>query len=163
MNLFMQPNKHFSLCMLLRASEEVCHEIENSENIPEEMQLEEVDMNDPKMDPLEWSVRKIIPIPKKYYWESENSTSNELPVKVKAWHHTVATLGHVTRFAEKCGEFTANAIGLTSSRYSYVTDTMTKDQWRESRMVAADRKSRRELKRAESDAAGDAGLAPHAI
>mmetsp|Transcript_14688 Transcript_14688/g.17877 ORF Transcript_14688/g.17877 Transcript_14688/m.17877 type:complete len:170 (+) Transcript_14688:75-584(+) len=133
------------------------------ENIPEEMQLEEVDMDDPKMDPLERSVRRIIPIPKKYYWENENDTNIELPVKVKVWHNTVAILGNITRFAEKIGEVAADTIGLTASRYSYVTDTMTEEQWEDARMVADERKSQRELKQAEQDAAKDAGLAQDAI
>ena len=39
----------------------------------EELQCEEVDMSDDMMDPMEWTVRKILPIPKVYFWESDLS------------------------------------------------------------------------------------------
>eukprot|EP00593_Proboscia_inermis_P015027 CAMPEP_0171310096 /NCGR_PEP_ID=MMETSP0816-20121228/20319_1 /TAXON_ID=420281 /ORGANISM="Proboscia inermis, Strain CCAP1064/1" /LENGTH=40 /DNA_ID= /DNA_START= /DNA_END= /DNA_ORIENTATION= len=40
---------------------------------------------------------------------------------------------------------------------------MTEEQWEDARMVADERKSQRELKQAEQDAAKDAGLAQDAI
>ena len=72
-------------------------------DIPVELQYHEVDMNDPLMDPLEWTVRKFVPI-----W------------KIKFWHRTVAILGKGVKSAESAGEVVANTLGLNGSRYDYV-------------------------------------------
>mmetsp|Transcript_14061 Transcript_14061/g.20088 ORF Transcript_14061/g.20088 Transcript_14061/m.20088 type:complete len:190 (+) Transcript_14061:133-702(+) len=149
------------------SSEEEGDESKNRTNIPEVMQCEEVDMNDPKMDPLEWSVRKTIPIPKKYYWEVN---SRDLPAKTKIWHNTVWLLGRVTRGAERAGEAIANFTGLNASRYDYVTSTMTDEEWKVAEQNAAEQKARRraylekkDIKKAEEELAADTGVTAEAI
>ncbi len=85
---------------------------------------------------LEWTVRKIIPIPKAYYWETGKE---DLSFRTKAWHQTVAFLGRTTKFIEGIGEAVANLTGLNSSRYDYVTSTMTEAQWAAARVTAEER------------------------
>lgn len=40
-------------------------------------ECEEADLSDENMDPIEWTVRKVIPIPKHYYWELLASSSSQ--------------------------------------------------------------------------------------
>jgi len=105
------------------------------------MQLELVDMNDPDMDPMEWSVRHLVPIPKKYYWETNNL---DLSLRTKLWHRTVSALGSALRCAECIGEIVANIVGLNSSSYDYVISTMTPDQWEASRRNAQEIRAKRD-------------------
>mmetsp|Transcript_895 Transcript_895/g.813 ORF Transcript_895/g.813 Transcript_895/m.813 type:complete len:208 (-) Transcript_895:173-796(-) len=111
-----------------------------NQEIPLEMQCEEVNMEDPNMDPLEWTVRKLVPIPKAYYWETGNE---DLPFKTKTWHQTVSRLGAAKRMAERIGEAVANFTGLNSSSYDYVISTMTEEQWEAAKKTAEKQKARR--------------------
>lgn len=115
-------------------------------DLPIELQREEVDMDNEQMDMLEWLVRKTIPIPKAYYWETGN---DNLPIKVKAWHQIVATLGAIVRFFDRLGQPVVNATGLRNSRFDFVTSTMTEEEWERSRKAAADMKLRNECRRSE--------------
>ncbi len=101
-------------------------------------------MNDPTMDPLEWSVRSVLPIPKKYYWETGNYN---LSMKTKLWHHTVGTLGLTLRIAEKVGALLANITGLNSPRFDYITDHMSKEEWEEANKNAQDFAEKRKMKK----------------
>jgi len=99
-------------------------------DVPEEEQCQQVDMNDENLDPLEWSVRKMIPIPKKYYFETGNY---DVPLRTKAWHRSVQVMGLALLGVEKIGGFFANVLGLTSSRYDDVLAYMTKEELEEAR------------------------------
>jgi len=90
----------------------------NNDELPEEMQTVEVDLDDPQMDPFEWSVRKVLPIPKVYYWETGNEN---LPKMVKLWHHSVNFLSNALLVAEKAGGLIADVAGFNSTQYDYVT------------------------------------------
>merc|ERR1712071_514863 len=114
--------------------------------LPIEMQYEEVDMKNPKMDPLEWTARKLVPIPRKYYWETQNEN---LPRKTKAWHNTIYALGRVVSASEYTGEIVADLLGLNQSRFDNVTSMMTDEEWEEARSIQAERKKKREEKRKE--------------
>ena len=107
-------------------------------DIPVELQYHEVDMNDPLMDPLEWTVRKVVPIPRAYFWETGN---HDLPWKIKLWHRTVAVLGKGVKGAESAGEVVANTFGLNGSRYDYVYDTMTPEEREIAEQVARERRA----------------------
>jgi hypothetical protein len=85
--------------------------------------------------------RKTISIPKSYYWETGNY---DVPIKTKVWHRSVQILGCGLHTAEAIGGFFANIMGLNSSRYSYVTDFMTKEEWEEAKKHAEESKSRRQ-------------------
>ena len=132
----------------------------DDEDIPLELQYYEVDMNDPMMDPLEWTVRKVIPIPKVYYWDSGNEN---LPRKIKAWHNAVFALEASVRKVEKAGEVIANVLGLNNSRYSYVLDTMTPEERELARRINEERRNRSENRRAAEEVADDIGVNPDAI
>ena len=93
--------------------------------MPIERQLEIVDMNNPDMDMLEWIVRKTIPIPKQYYWETGNTS---LPRTVILWHNIVGSLSHAIQWLDRNGKPLVDATGLSSSRFDYVLSTMTEEQ-----------------------------------
>ena len=59
-----------------------------------ELELVEVDMNHHLMDPLEWTVRKTISIPKMYYWETGNY---DISFRTKVWHRSVQSMGMTLR------------------------------------------------------------------
>ena len=83
-------------------------------------------MNDHLMDPLEWTVRKTISIPKKYYWETGNY---DVSFRTKTWHRSVQSMGIALRGAEKVGGFVASLLGLNNSRFDDVTAYMTDECW----------------------------------
>lgn len=85
-------------------------------------------------------VRKTISIPKKYYWETGNY---DVPVKIKLWHRSIQVLGCGVHAAETVGGFFVNVMGLNSSRYSYVTDFMTKEEWEEAKKHAEESRVQR--------------------
>lgn len=113
--------------------EQVCNE---EDDVPIELKLEDFDENDPDMDPLEWSTRKIVPIPQAYYWQTGNY---DLPTRVKAWHLSIYALGSLTRCAECVGGVIADLTGLNGSEFDYVTSTMTPEEWEISRRNLAQR------------------------
>lgn len=93
---------------------------------PIELQCEEVDMDNHLMDPLEWTVRKTIPIPKQYYWETENY---DVSFRTKLWHRSIQSMGMALYGAERVGGFFANFLGLNSSRFEDVTAYMSEEDW----------------------------------
>jgi hypothetical protein len=117
---------------------------DNDAGVPIEQQLYEVDMNDPKMDALEWAVRKIVPIPKAYYWDTGNT---ELPMKTKAWHQIVCALSGAVAFIDRVGKPVVDFTGLTASRFDYVKSTMTETQLAKVQQTALERKLRNEASR----------------
>eukprot|EP00565_Helicotheca_tamesis_P000584 CAMPEP_0185727484 /NCGR_PEP_ID=MMETSP1171-20130828/3160_1 /TAXON_ID=374046 /ORGANISM="Helicotheca tamensis, Strain CCMP826" /LENGTH=205 /DNA_ID=CAMNT_0028396063 /DNA_START=107 /DNA_END=724 /DNA_ORIENTATION=+ len=140
---------------------------EEQQQIPIEEQLYEVNMDDPDMDPLEWTVRKLVPIPKAYFWETNNTN---VSTRTKMWHRTVATLANTARAFESAGGVVANVFGLYGSKYDYVTSTMTEEQWEEARKTAQERKKKRkeylekkEMEKKEEDVAADVGVSADAL
>jgi hypothetical protein len=93
------------------------------------------------MDPLEWTVRRTISIPKKYYWETGNY---DVSIRTKAWHRSVQSLGMTLRGAEKVGGFFVSLLGLNASRYDDVTAYMTDEEWKEARENARKDKEKRQ-------------------
>ena len=102
----------------------------NNDLLPIEYQLYKVDLTNPDMDPLEYTFRKYVPIPKVYFWESNatNEYNQSLPIRIKAWHNTIYYLGLALRKAENGGEVIANLLGLNEGPFNYVTDRMTEEQ-----------------------------------
>ena len=114
------------------------------------------------LDPIEWTVRKLIPIPETYFWEYEppvsssslqhggdesssptttstsTTTSKEwqrrLPWHLKAWHRTIGVADAAIQWTDRwVAQPVANATGLTAPYMSYVTDHMTAEEWEEAR------------------------------
>eukprot|EP00551_Chaetoceros_affinis_P007632 CAMPEP_0203665848 /NCGR_PEP_ID=MMETSP0090-20130426/3006_1 /ASSEMBLY_ACC=CAM_ASM_001088 /TAXON_ID=426623 /ORGANISM="Chaetoceros affinis, Strain CCMP159" /LENGTH=165 /DNA_ID=CAMNT_0050529557 /DNA_START=26 /DNA_END=523 /DNA_ORIENTATION=+ len=117
---------------------------DDDDDIPDELKCEVVDMNNPQMDPLEWSFRKLISIPKKYYWQTGNYN---VSTRTKVWHRTVGALGLSLRVAERVGEVLANITGLNSNRFNYITDHMTEEEWAAARRRAEEARLKRKEKR----------------
>jgi hypothetical protein len=55
-------------------------------------ELNVVDMHDETMDPLEWAIRKVIPIPKVYYWELIPTTTSTTTTMTASSSHNTAPL-----------------------------------------------------------------------
>jgi hypothetical protein len=117
--------------------------------IPKELfQVEEVDMNSETMDPFEWITRKLISIPKTYYWDT-NVDPKELPFKLKVWHRSVGVMGSAVRLIDRMGQPVVGFLGLSSSRFDYVTSTMTDSDWENSRRIVEERAQLEEQEKVE--------------
>eukprot|EP00980_Cylindrotheca_fusiformis_P022314 scaffold9191_cov114-Cylindrotheca_fusiformis.AAC.9 len=101
-------------------------------------EVEEVDMDSETMDPFEWTARKLVSVPKAYYWDTDVNPK-ELPVKLKVWHRSVGLMGSAVRLFDNMGKPVAGALGLSSSRFNYVTSTMTDRDWETSRRHVEER------------------------
>ena len=111
----------------------------------------------------------MIPIPKKYYWDTQIEAKT-LSFKTKAWHNTVYGLGKLLHISESVGGVAASVLGLNESRYAYVTDTMTEEEWEEARRINKERRKQRAARRKQiestnerSEALGDAGISHDAM
>lgn len=127
----------------------------------------EDDDDDEMVDPIERAVRFLVPIPKHYYWDvvvaSENKNAADdlqhIPTRIKWWHRGVAA-------SVAAGDWThrwiarpvANALGLTGSRFHFVTDFMTERDMEESRRIVEERRlGRRDREMSETVDAGGSG------
>lgn len=130
------------------------------------LEVEEVDMNDESMDPFEWAARKLVPIPKQYYWEAtteDNSADDgglvpldpkELPLKLKLWHRSVSAMGSAVRLTDSMGKSIGSYLGLSSSRFDYVTSTMNEQEWESSRQMVNARREEHQKERLEEGGGG---------
>ena len=135
----------------------------SGEEEPEELQCEEVDMENEDMDPMEYGVRKVLPIPKKYFWDGANPEGENLSARTRAWHYGVSFLGRALYYAEFVGEVVAHALGLNESRYQYVIDGMSKEDWEKAKAVDEKRTREWEDHFASKKAAEEAGVTQNAI
>jgi hypothetical protein len=118
-------------------------------------QRHEVDLNAEDMDPLEWTFRKVVPVPKFYYWDvlkqqhhqpqqqEGSSDAAVIPMRIKLWHHTIATMTGAYQWTEqKVALPLARTFGLTSSRFDDVAMYMTEDDRNASRRIVAERQQK---------------------
>lgn len=138
-------------------SNNACHSPNNEpqqspqEEIPIEYQTYECDeVTKSRMDPLEYTFRKYIPIPRVYFWDTAVTSSgnvqhdtNNIPLRIKLWHITIYYLGEGLRIAEKGGEVVANALGLNDGPFDYVTTGMTPEEMLASRAMMDERRQQR--------------------
>ncbi|KAL7535137.1 hypothetical protein ACHAXR_006294 [Thalassiosira sp. AJA248-18] len=106
------------------------------QQLPIEYQLYEVDLSAPDMDPLEWTFRRYVPIPKEYFWDTASETNDynhNLPFGIKMWHRSIYYLGECLKKAESGGEVVANFLGLNTGPFDYVTNNMTEEEMAQSR------------------------------
>jgi len=99
-------------------------------------------MNDEDLDMLEWMVRKVIPIPQKYFWESP--VNYDVSLKTKLWHRSVGAMGSMVRLTDRLGKPIVDNAKQSSGRFDYVTSTMTKEEWEESKQTVEERKNQQE-------------------
>lgn len=124
---------------------------------------------DELLDPIERTVRYIVPIPKYYYWdvlkaqsnksrnnsEEDDSTSNtntitadQIPYTIKSWHTIIG-------LCESIGTWTNNHIaqpiasftGLTGPRFHEVIDSMTPQEMQQSQRIVQERQLRDQIHR----------------
>mmetsp|Transcript_22697 Transcript_22697/g.46746 ORF Transcript_22697/g.46746 Transcript_22697/m.46746 type:complete len:225 (-) Transcript_22697:185-859(-) len=133
--------------------------------LPLEYQLHEVDLTSPDLDPLEYTFRRLVPIPKVYFWETADQSNNHhesLPFKIKLWHNTIYYLSLCLKKAEAGGEIIANIFGLNNSEFDYVMNAMTEEEWRMSRENVERRleesRANREKREGEEEIVRDVGL-----
>jgi hypothetical protein len=106
-------------------------------------QRQVVDMSDEDMDPIEWTVRKVFPIPAEYYWDVVSEEQHDqVPTRTKVWHKTISFLCGAHQWTERSvAKPLAASLGLTDSRFDYVVDNMTDEEWEKSRAMTAARRS----------------------
>lgn len=124
---------------------------------------------DELLDPIERTVRYIVPIPKYYYWdvlkaqsnksrnnsEEHDSTNNtttitadQIPYTIKSWHTIIG-------LCESIGTWTNNHIaqpiasftGLTGPRFHEVIDSMTPQEMQQSKRIVQERQLRDQIHR----------------
>lgn len=106
------------------------------QELPIEYQLYEVDLTNPDMDPLEYTFRRYVPIPKAYFWNTAseaNGYNRNLPFRIKWWHRSIYYMGEALKKAEAGGEVIANFLGLNDGPFEYVTNNMTEEEMARSR------------------------------
>ncbi|KAL9187875.1 hypothetical protein ACHAXT_006253 [Thalassiosira profunda] len=109
--------------------------ISEQQQLPIELQLYQVDLANPDMDPLEYAFRSWVPIPRAYFWDTAceaNSYHQNLPLRTKLWHRSIYWGGEVLKRAEAVGGAVAGLLGLNDGPFDYVTDNMTEDEMRAS-------------------------------
>jgi hypothetical protein len=96
----------------------------------------------------------------RYFWETGNDNVN---FRTKVWHRSVQFLGKALYVAEYCGEVVAHMLGINESRYQYVMDNMTEEDWERARKVNDVREKEWADLRASQAASKDAGVTPDAL
>jgi hypothetical protein len=89
--------------------------------------------DDDLLDPLERTVRYLVPIPRTYYWNANLNAEEQrqIPFLIKAWHHSISSgerFGHWT--SRNIGMPIAASLGLTDSRIQFVLDRMDEEPTR---------------------------------
>jgi len=116
--------------------------------VSERLVVERTPEEDEMVDPIERAVRFLVPIPKHYYWDvvvgnEENADLQRIPTRIKLWHRCIAasvSIGDWTN--QTIAQPVANAMGLTGSRFHYVTDLMSEQDMQESKRVVLERSLR---------------------
>ena len=99
---------------------------------------------DERIDPLERAVRFLVPIPKQYYWNVVVPDDwMAIPTHIKVWHRLISGSVAVGEWTNRhVAQPLASGLGLTSSRFHFVTDHMTPQEMEQSRRMVQERKLR---------------------
>jgi hypothetical protein len=94
---------------------------------------------DELLDPIERTIRYLVPIPKQYYWKILGTSpwswsgTSEVPLSIRLWHQTIASCDTVgTIVNDYVGQPLAGMMGLTGPRFFEVIDSMTEEEMEES-------------------------------
>jgi hypothetical protein len=121
---------------------------------------------DELLDPIERTVRYLIPIPKYYYWDvmkehaNHNSTKNsevpneaiitsdQIPYTIRSWHTIINLCDRIgtwtnTHIAQPIASYT----GLTGPRFHEVLTSMTPQEMQQSQRIVHERQVRDEIHR----------------
>jgi hypothetical protein len=130
---------------------------------------------DELLDPLERCFRYWIPIPRHYYWqvvaENENTrdqnqdpTQQEnnaeannvvIPRSIRYWHNTIYWGSRILDgLTHKVAEPLASGLGITQSRFAYVLDQMTPEEYEASRIRTQDQRQAKQQQQVELMEAG---------
>jgi len=122
--------------------------------VSERLIVQRTPKEEERLDPLERAFRYLVPIPKHYYWDvvKKIDTTDDadttalrtiIPRYIKVWHHTVAggaAAGDWTH--RKIALPIAGMLGLTGSRFYFVTDQMTEQDMARSQRIVSERRER---------------------
>jgi hypothetical protein len=108
--------------------------------------------DDALLDPLERTVRYLIPIPKYYYWDVLRQASNEnpesfsiadVPWSVRLWHDAIGSADYTGAWLnQRLAQPIASWMGLTGPRFHEVLNSMTEEELQQSRNRILERKRR---------------------
>ena len=125
---------------------------DGDDELPLELQLHEVDLSNPDLDPLEYAFRKYVPIPAAYYWDTasaDNDHHSGLSLRTKLWHQAHLLRGGGPQAGRGRGgirrEFSS---ALNDGPFDYVTEAMTEEEMAQSRARVERRREEQERKRA---------------
>ncbi|GAX28606.1 hypothetical protein FisN_1Hu603 [Fistulifera solaris] len=107
-------------------------------------QTQVVDMNAEDMDPLEWTFRKVVPIPEHYYWDvvSNKEDQAQIPARIRFWHRSLYALSCASQWTDDhIGQPLARSLGLHTPRMNDVTMFMSDDDWKRSQRIVAERQN----------------------
>lgn len=105
-------------------------------------QTQVVDMNAETMDPLEWTFRKVVPIPEHYYWDVVSSQEEQahIPARIRLWHRSLFALSRASQWTDDhIGQPLARTLGLDTPRMNDVTMFMSDDDWKRSQRIVTER------------------------
>jgi hypothetical protein len=123
------------------------------------------------LDPIEWTVRKLVPIPETYFWEynprdddddmlrdDDQSWQAHLSWRLRTWHRTIGTAEATLHWMDRwIAQPVARTTGVTDSRFSDVTQYMTEEDWATARQTLASQ--RRQRMQEDTEAGRDMELA----
>lgn len=121
---------------------------------------------DELLDPIERTVRYIIPIPKYYYWdvlkehadESSNDsearggptsiTADQIPFTIKSWHTIIGVCDSIGTWTNNhIAQPIASYTGLTGPRFHEVISSMTPQEMQQSQRIVQERQLRDQIHR----------------
>jgi len=114
--------------------------------VSERLVVERTPEEDERLDPLERAFRFLVPLPKRYYWDvvtNQDDAVKLIPRRIRLWHEAVARSCTAADWThDKIALPVAHFLGLTGSRFHFVTDQMTAADLRESQRYLRERSER---------------------
>jgi hypothetical protein len=115
---------------------------------------------DELLDPIERTIRYIIPIPKYYYWDvlaasnrahddattttTTTSTIDDVPLSIKSWHTIIGWCDHIGTWTNhRVAQPIASFLGLTGPRFHEVINSMSPEEFQQSVHVVRERQQLR--------------------
>lgn len=94
--------------------------------------LQRTPEQDEMLDPIERTVRYLVPIPKRYYWDVV-TTRDHVPLSIRVWHQSIASCETIGTWAnDYIGQPLAAMLGLKRPRFFEVIESMTAEEFDES-------------------------------
>jgi hypothetical protein len=118
---------------------------------------------DELLDPIERTIRYMIPIPKYYYWDvlavsnrehdattttttTSTTTTDDVPLSIKSWHTIIGWCDHIGTWTNhRVAQPIASFLGLTGPRFHEVINSMSPEEFQQSVHVVRERRQLRGL------------------